>query len=339
MSVRILLLGALFSCATEHESAEADPVLPPDVMVSTPVVEDIRCPGAPAAGASTGWRHTASRFIVELGDPRHRGIDLIATPHDATHTISGKLTYGTIEKDLEDEDVELFACIDARWQPLGAARTDGDGRFALTLTGDERLPAGMRDLYVSVRGDRTGAAFIGFVAPKGSPIVVSDVDGTLTGSENAYPLSLALGGDVPAHATAPETLMSAAAHGVSVIYISARGDRFTHDTRTWLAAKGFPRGPVRLPTSIITMPGEDTIDFKSNALASLAAFKMLAGFGNRGTDIAAYTEAGLTPNRIFIKLPEFTDEVAGELMAGNATGFDLYDRVRTDNLPVLMPTP
>ncbi len=337
--VRILLLGVLFSCATEHEGLMTDPVLPPDMLVPTPLVEDVRCAGVPDAGAAAGWRHTTSRFLAEVGDPRHRGMDLIATTSDEAHTITGKLTYSTLEKDLEDEDVELFACIDARWQPLGDARTNSDGRFALTLTGDERLPAGMRDLYVSVRGDRSGTEFIGFVAPKGSPIVVSDVDGTLTGSENAYPMSLALGTDVPAHPTAPETLRSAAMHGVSVVYLSARGDRFTRDTHDWLAAKGFPRGPVRLPTSIITIPGEDTIDFKSSALASLAGFDLIAGFGNRGTDIAAYIEAGLTPERIFIKLPEFTDEVAGELMAGNATGFDLYDRVRTDNLPALMPTP
>ena len=29
--------------------------------------------------------------------------------------------------------------------------------------------------------------------------------------------------------------------------------------------------------------------------------------------------------------------VAGDLMAGNATGFELYDRVRTENLPAVMP--
>lgn len=339
MSIRILLLGALFSCATEHEQLTSDPVVTPEVMVPTRLVEDLRCAGVPDAGAKTGWRHTASHLISELGEPRHRGVDLIAAVTDAAQTIAGKITYSAIEKDLEDEDVELFACIDARWQPLGDVRTNGDGRFSLTLTGDELLPAGMRDLYVSVRGDRTGVTFLAFVAPEGSPIIVSDVDGTLTDSENAYPKALALGGDVPAHAAAAQTLMSAAARGVSVIYISARGDRFTQDTRTWLAAKGFPRGPIRLPTSIITLPGDDTIDFKSSALASFAAFDLLAGFGNRATDIAAYTEAGLTPERIFIKLPEFTDELAGDLMAGNATGFDLYDTVRTTKLPPLMPTP
>jgi hypothetical protein len=188
MGIRILVLGALFSCATVHETPATDLVMPPEVMVPTPLVEDSRCAGAPDAGGPAGWHHTTSRFISKLGEPRHRGVDLIATPDDSAQTIAGKITYSTFEKDLEDEDVELFACIDARWQPLGDTRTDGNGSFALVLTGNARLPAGMRDLYVSVRGDRTAATFLAFVAPEGSPIVVSDVDGTLTASENAYPM-------------------------------------------------------------------------------------------------------------------------------------------------------
>ena len=94
---------------------------------------------------------------------------------------------------------------------------------------------------------------------------------------------------------------------------------------------------MRLPTSIVTLPGEDTIEFKSSALAELAAFDLIAGFGNRATDVAAYMNAGLTAERIFIKLPEFTDELSGDLMAGHAFGFDIYNAIRTTNLPPLMP--
>ena len=39
---------------------------------------------------------------------------------------------------------------------------------------------GLRDLYLSVVGDRTGARFVGLVAPSGTALAVSDVDGTLT---------------------------------------------------------------------------------------------------------------------------------------------------------------
>jgi hypothetical protein len=39
---------------------------------------------------------------------------------------------------------------------LGTARPDDDGRFALTLEGAARLAPGLRDLYVTARGDGSG---------------------------------------------------------------------------------------------------------------------------------------------------------------------------------------
>lgn len=331
----LLSLSTLFACAVQHESPGRDPAQLPDVGVGTPAVPDIRCAGTPATGAATDWRHTASHLVAALGDAHHRGIDLIAAESDATQRITGKLAYGSTDKDLEDEDVDLFACIDARWQPLGTARSDDDGRFSLALAGDERLPTGMRDLYLSVRGDRTGAAFVAFVAPRGTRIVVTDVDGTLTASENAYPLALAIGGDVAAQPDAPAALMSLAARGYTIVYVTARGDRFTQDTRDWFAVKGFPRGPMRLPAPIITLPGADTVAFKSEAIASLAAFELAAGFGNRASDVTAYTEAGLPADRIFIKLPEFTEELAGALSAGAVTGFEHYEQLRAERLAAM----
>jgi phosphatidate phosphatase PAH1 len=341
MALRAAVFSMLVACAVEHEvPSPTEPVLPPSMDVSTPAVPDVRCSDAPAAGAATGWRHTTSRYIA-TGEPHHRGIDLIATTADATQTIAGKVTYSDLDKDLQDEDIELFACIASaagtHWEPLGAARTDDNGRFTLTLSGDELLPAGMRDVYLSVAGDRTGAAFIAFVAPPGHPIVVSDVDGTLTASENAYPIAVATGGDAAMQPDAQAALSSAVARGVSVIYVTARGDRFTQDTRDWFAGKGFPRGPIRMPSAIITLPGGDTVEFKSAALASVAAFDLLMGFGNRASDVDAYTNAGLTPERILIKLPEFTDELEAPLMAGKATGFEQYEQMRTEHMPSLMP--
>lgn len=333
-ALQILTLSTLASCTVDYEATE--PMLPPDVNVGTASVPDVRCTGTPDAGPATDWRHTASSLISEYGESHHRGMDLIATNGDATQTFTGKITYGGTDKDLEDEDVDVFACIDRAWARVGTARTNDDGRFSLALSGDARLPAGMRDMYLSVRGDRSGAAFLALVAPAGSRMIVSDIDGTLTASENAYPIALATGGDVAAQPDAPAALMSAAVRGVIVVYISTRGDRFTQDTRNFFAAKGFPRGPIHLPASIITIPGEDTVEFKTAAIADLASFDLIAGVGNRATDVAAYRNNGLPANRIFIKLPEFTEEVAAELDAGNATGFDSYEALRTEQMPAVV---
>jgi phosphatidate phosphatase PAH1 len=335
-ALQLLPLCALIGCAVDTGARGSAPTLPPDVNVGTEAVPDIRCPGAPDAGPEVDWRHLSSHVIEDYGESHHRGTDLIATTDDAGQTITGRITYGGTDKDLEDENVSLFACFDASWRPIGAARTDDDGRFSLPLSGNDRLPAGMRDLYVSVDGDRTGAKFLAYVAPAGVPLIAADIDGTLTASENEYPKALAFGGDVAAHADAPATLMSAAVRGVSIIYITARGDRFTQDTRDWIEAKRFPRGPVIMPQSIITLPGDDTIEFKSGALDRLASFDLLAGIGNRATDIAAYANAGLPTDRIFIKLPEFSDELEGDLAAGNATSFMDYEALRTGQMAALL---
>lgn len=300
----------------------------------TPVAE-VRCQGVPAAGPPRGWRHYRSSLVVALGAPHHRGVDLIAGAADASQVVRGKLTYGATDKDLEDEDIDVFACSDGAWRLLATVRTDGDGRFALTLAGAQRLPVGLRDLYLSVAGDRTGARFVALVAPATAHVVVSDLDGTLTSSENAYPETLVFGGTVAPHAGAPEALAALAARGYVIVYVTARGDRFTQDTRDWLATNGFPPGPLRMPSSIITMPGEDTTAFKSEALASVAPFVLAAGIGNRATDIAAYAHAGLPPRRIFIKLAEFVDEVEGALAAQHAIGFASYNELSTGALAAL----
>jgi phosphatidate phosphatase PAH1 len=347
-AIQVLLLSTLFACVVEMQRTGDDGDGNEGVQTgsgsgsgtgsgsgsgsATEVspLADVQCAGMPDTGPAGSWRHLTSRYIVELGAAHHRGIDLIASADDATQTIAGKITYGPTDKDLEDEDVEVYACLQGTWQYVATSRTNGDGRIALALTGAQRLPVGMRDLYLSVVGDRTGARFIGFVAPSDTRIVVSDVDGTLTAYENAYPESLVLGGDVAPHPGAPAALAAAAAKGYSIVYITARGDRFTQDTRDWFAAKSFPRGPVRMPSAIITMPGEETVEFKTEALAQLAAFELAAGIGNRASDILAYTSAGLAPERIFIKLAEFEAEYATLLMEGSATGFTTYDDLRTE---------
>jgi phosphatidate phosphatase PAH1 len=325
--VELCLLLPLVACAVDTgtpDDADDDsvPTTPTSPQPQSPSA--VRCAGAPDAGPAGDWHHLKSNLIAELGDPHHRGIDLIATPDDATQAIAGRVTYGPTDKDLEDEDVDLFACISDMWQPIGRARTDGDGRFTLSLEGSKRLPEGIRDLYLSVVGDRTGVSFVGLVAAAHTHVVVSDVDGTLTASENAYPTSLVTGDDVAAQPDAAARLTLASEHGATIIYLSTRGDRFTQDTREWLAAKGFPFGALRLPSSLITIPGEDTVEAKTSMLDDLAAFDILAGVGNRHTDVEAYTDAGVAADHIFIKLPEFSEEVATDISQRKAVGVDAY---------------
>ncbi len=284
----------------------------------------VDCSAAPAV-VGTAWRHARSRAVAGLGDFQHRGIDLIATTTAITQALEGKLAYGKVDKDLEDEDVEVFVCRDATWKRLGITRTDDDGRFKLELGGADRLGPGLHDLYLSVTGDRTGARFVGLIAAEQTPLIVSDVDGTLTRSEKSFYGTVVFDDPADVQPTAATVLLAAAAKGIQPVYVTARGSQFTEDTRRWLLAQGFPRGPIRFTPGAFVLPGERTVEYKTSTIALLAAsFKLVAGIGNRASDITAYTNVGLPAERIFIKLPEFTDELLGPLGAKRATGFAHY---------------
>jgi hypothetical protein len=325
----VLVSGVLVGCAAEAGPVGADPEEDGSFdtgAAGAGAVPEVRCAGSPDAGKPGGFRHFTSGLISDLGDPRHRGFDLVTSADSAIQTLEGWISYTIVDKALEDEDVDVFACRAGQWRKLGTARTDDEGHFALGLSGASRLPVGMRDLFVSVVGDRTGVAFLGYVAPAGTPLVVSDVDGTLTSSENAFLETIALGIEPGAQPGAAGAFAAATAAGKQLVYVTARGNQYTTATRRWLDDKGFPRGPVRLSPSFVTLPGGDTVDYKTKAIAALSAagLALSAGVGNRASDVTAYASTRLATDRIFIELPEFAGEVQPLLDAHQAVGFTGY---------------
>jgi hypothetical protein len=206
-------------------------------------------------------------------------------------------------------------------QPRGARRPEREVALAVGARGPELLPlAGAAGEHVDV---------LGLVAPDATPLVVSDVDGTLTSSENAFLETVALGGEPDARPGAAKAFAAATARGDQPVYVTARGNQFTTATRDWLEHKGFPRGPVRLSPSFVTLPGGDTVAFKTTAISALSAagLALSAGVGNRATDITAYTNTHVAADHIFIELPEFRSEVQSLLDAHAAVGFTSYDDV------------
>jgi phosphatidate phosphatase PAH1 len=335
--MRIALALVFTACtASSQQALDVDSAKATDGGVAG--VPDVRCAGAPSAAAGE-FRHVASEITAELGDPRHRGFDLITAASAGTQTLEGWMTYTLADKALEDEDVDLYACVDSAWAKLGTARTDDEGHFALALADANRLPVGMRDVYASVVGDRSGTVFLAYVAPDGSPLIVTDVDGTLTDSENAF-IETVVNGEQPGQqAGASAAFTAAAASGYQVVYVTARGNQYTAATRQWLADQGFPRGPLRLAASFVTLPGDDTVEFKTKAMMDVTAhgLSVAIGVGNRATDITAYANVGVAGARTLIKLPEYQSEVQSALDAGQAIGFAAYDELRTGAFAQLLP--
>jgi len=295
------------------------------LAVLTSVVTDTRCPSPPAVTAE-GFRHKRTKLIAKAASSNHRGIDLLSSENDAKQVIAAKLAYGKLDKDAEDEDAEVFACIDDAWKSLGVARTDHDGRFTIELTDTARLPVGMRDLYVASRGDGTGSYFVAYVAGKDDSVVVTDIDGTISWSENSIIKTVASRDhDIKHRPGSPEALSQLT---LPIVYTTARGDVFLDVTRQWLARHGFPRGILRLSQGVFAKPGASAITYKT---ATLKAFtvKIAFGIGNRKSDITAYTNAGLSAKQIFIHLPEYAKELKRDLDAGKATGFEDYTKLKS----------
>jgi hypothetical protein len=310
-----LVVAALSACAATSQQSVTT------IGTTAAGLADYHCSGVPVAPASDDddhLRHASSHLVIASGDPRHRGIDVITSA--GTQTLTGIIAYSHFDKALEDEDVEVFACDDAGWTKLGTARTNEEGRFTIAA----QLPVGMRDLYASVVGDRSGARFLAYVAPEGSPLVVSDVDGTLTSSENEFLETVTADSKAEVQPRAAQALQALAAAGKQVVYVTARGNYYTEDTRTWLDSDSFPRGPLRLAPDRVTLPGADTVTYKTNTFIDLG-FPIFAGIGNRDSDITAYTNAGVDAAHIFIKLPEYAGECQADLDADKAIGFSDYD--------------
>ena len=323
MRLIALVVLAVAGCAGNLTIDPYAPARGGEIAAGPASVPDIRCAGAPKTAPARGFRSWRDAVLTRFAHTAHRGFDLV-TASDEPQVVRGRLAYGIADKRLAREDVEVFACIAGAWQPIGATRTDGRGGFALALAGADRLPVGLRDVYASVVADRSGVRFLAYVAPRGSRVVVSDIDGTLTSSESSFVKAVFLGSRVRPHPGAAAALRAAAARGYQVVYLTARGDRFTDATRHWLGTHGFPRGPVRLAPWLIVKPGARTIAYKQRVLRGLAAFELAAAVGNRHSDVAAYRAAGVPAARIFVKLPEYSGELAPALSSGAAVGFGVY---------------
>ncbi len=337
-SLGVFALVVMASCSAADPSAvevDATEVAPTD---STGSMDDgpkadgrglpvVTCAGTPRTGPPGAWRHSVLRYLATgAGSPNHRGLDLLTGAGAAVQHLAGEVRYGLTDKSLEDEQVELFACRAGAWQRVGSALTDKEGRFDLALRGAARLPIGRRPLYLSVVGDRSGAAFVAVVAPDASAIVVSDMDGTLIDGENTFATSLVTGAAVAPRPGAVAALKTLASKGYLVVYMSSRGRLLQERSRRWLIDSGFPAGVVRHAASAVTLPGTATTDYKASTLAALLSSGLApaVGFGNRATDAAAYLRASIERSQIFLQNSEYADENRPVIARGDAVGFESY---------------
>jgi hypothetical protein len=278
----------------------------------------------PELGAGEGFLGKKPR-----GNAFHRGHDQYLQ-EGQDQWIIGKFSYGNFvfRGDLRGEKVDIYLLrgCGQTWEKLGSAWTssrkgenptvegveDQGGRVYFQIPPEKTLDIGRHRLRLVVAGDRSATEMFVEVLPKGVPLFVSDVDGTLTTSELAE-LGNVIGNKTSeAHPFAPEALTALSQKGYRPYYLSARAENLVKRTREFLGERGFPAGAIETSQAgLIGLNGEKAVRYKVEALKRLQAkgFELAYGFGNTKTDAESYAEAGI-PNgqRYFFR---FEDETFG----------------------------
>lgn len=256
-----------------------------------------------------------------------RGRDMFYVEGEDQWVIAKFTKWGfPLDKDIEGVPVHIFldrGCAGA-WEELGVAVTtvegehptvegvdDTGGRVYFKIPEADRLEPGRHRLHLVVEESWNTAEVRIDVVPAGAPFFVSDVDGTLTTSENAEAWDFLLGTIPDPHPFAAEALSLLASKGYRPMYITARPEWLDRRTREFVALHGFPPGLIHTTLTFTGGTGDTAVAYKTEELAMLADKGLVPSwlFGNKDSDAEAFDTAGVPPERrIFF---QFTDAVHG----------------------------
>jgi hypothetical protein len=175
---------------------------------------------------------------------------------------------------------------------VGRART-GAGGWASLPVGS--LETGVHSIEVAGAG--SGQSFRVVARPRGTPILVCDVDGTIyrSGGEDA---SAASGTD-RAHAwPGAAEVLRAASSRYGIVYVTAREEALRAETRRFLEAGRFPGGCLVMWNASV-----DPVSRRSLKTKHLVALQsdwpwLEWGLGDLVTDVEAYRAIGLRAVRL-----------------------------------------
>lgn len=267
----------------------------------------------PAGLMTEDWRHLSSRAVVASGDADHSAQDIITPPAEGV-TLEGKFAYGVISKDLEDERAELWIddCAGGARQ-LGSALTDSDGRARVALEADKVPAPGVYKVWWRVAGDNSVTGAWLRVIPRGSRLMVFDIDGTLTTDDQELFADLLTDlfkpilqrDHVPQAREASAQLTNLrAAQGYQIVYLTGRPYGLMDRSREWLAMQGCAPGTLHLTDSVSEIAPTDGVvgEYKRAYLERLKGlgYTFEAAYGNAKTDIYAYGQAMIPPARTYI---------------------------------------
>jgi len=314
----LFLSLSLVGCGSENKEENAD--LSANSKVTCHFANT--CTQAlPVFEKAKGFSSLYNKALSRIGPALHRGRDQIVVKGQPVW-IHAKFTYGLADADLKKEKVDVYLSqgCNSPLKKIGETMTSSEGQFPtvegvedsggrvfakLSDFGIDSLPIGRHRVVLAVQGDNSTTELYINVIQANTPIIVSDIDGTLTESE------LAAVGDLvnvsakvnPGAASAINALYQ---KGYQVIYLTARAEWFASKTRAWLKSNGFPPGTLRTTQSKVGYSGDKAAAYK---LAELNQFKVMTGrapsfgFGNKTSDVKTYLNMAIPlRNSYYFKL-------------------------------------
>ncbi|HET7505221.1 MAG TPA: hypothetical protein VFK02_29585 [Kofleriaceae bacterium] len=332
----LLVLAVLAACS----DSGSEPALSDAVSLACPR------PGAlPFRLSSSGFQSSISKMVAsEETRNKDEASDTLGNPGGVTASVyaldgerpsTAPIAYhgekartqpsgGLLADPLPGENVSLwYYDPDATmWRSIGSTKTADDGSYDLPSTGFV-APSG-RPIYAMLEADGSCAAHYDYLFPPGSKVVVTDIDGTLTLSDNELFMQLGDEAYVPKLMPAADRLMQAwATKGYPIVYLTARPHSQRAESRGWLTDLKFPDGPL-----ITAGNGAQPDTYKALWMMRMIqdfGWNVVAVYGNAATDITAYASAGIPAEHTFIVGPLSTTSgitgIPGMDFSAHITGF------------------
>ncbi|MFW5741355.1 MAG: hypothetical protein ACOC1F_13425 [Myxococcota bacterium] len=301
-TIPLVVLLASTGCRDSFDGAELDGISTREGTGTCPV------PGPlPFETTSSSFESDASNeWLTNNPYVTHSGQDLLGA--NAGNELSGTMTRssGTLltQRGVENEWVSAWRRDPAGgWVQLGRVKTDNQGNFTLPIPSDQSFDVGTGSVFSILEGDGTCTVHGVFVWPAGTQVILTDIDGTITFDDNELLKQLM---DDPGYVpkenqSASEMLNTWADKGYRVVYLSARPDNLRGISREWLHGVGAPFGPFRTAGSFVY--GESAREYKADFIEYVKndlGWQIVAAYGNAGSDIRAYEDAGIGKDVTFI---------------------------------------
>ena len=229
------------------------------------------------------------------------------TPLYAGKKARAPKTSGLESNGLAGEFVSLwkYDAEAATWASLARQQTDATGEYSFALDASLGLAPG-EAVYAVLEADGSCAPHYDYLLPAGTKFILTDIDGTMTLSDEELFNQIADGSYDPRENDSASVLMNTwADKGYPIVYLTARPHTFRAETRAWLDSHAFPVGPVISANSLVF--DESAREYKGawvNRMLGDFGWQVIAAYGNATSDIDAYEDAGIPKDITFIVGPE-----------------------------------